>query len=95
MLGQSSVDPKAMLRNKKLPGCCLMLAGLCAAAKGAPPSDPDFALQWGLHNTGQSINGSLGVPGADIGALDAWDMHTGGTPELSDALTVNVTGTMR
>lgn len=80
MLGQSSVDPKAMQRNKKLPGCCLMLAGLCAAAKGAPPSDPDFALQWGLHNTGQSINGSLGVPGADIGALDAWDMHTGGTP---------------
>jgi len=38
-----------------------------------PPDDPRFAEQWGLDNTGQAG----GTPGADIGALGAWNLTTG------------------
>ena len=40
----------------------------------ALPSDPDFVsgAQWSLRNTGQSN----GKPGADIKAVDAWDVVT-------------------
>lgn len=41
------------------------------------PNDPSFNQQYGLHNTGQTIGGEPGVPGADISAVDAWDIHTG------------------
>ena len=41
------------------------------------PDDPHFALLWGLHNTGQTVNDDPGTPGADIGAVLAWDGWTG------------------
>ena len=34
------------------------------------PNDTFFSLQWGLNNTGQSINGTTGTPDADIDAPD-------------------------
>ncbi|MCC5851560.1 MAG: S8 family serine peptidase [Alkalimonas sp.] len=37
------------------------------------PNDPRFNELWGLHNTGQSG----GTPGADISALEAWEVTTG------------------
>ena len=37
------------------------------------PNDPHFSLQWALKNTGQKG----GMPGADIGAPDAWNISTG------------------
>lgn len=37
------------------------------------PNDPRFNELWGMHNTGQSG----GVIGADISALDAWQVTTG------------------
>ncbi len=44
------------------------------------PNDPLFDQLWGLQNTGLGIEGFLGaVPGADIGAVSAWD-RTVGTP---------------
>ncbi|MEH8017832.1 S8 family serine peptidase [Rheinheimera muenzenbergensis] len=39
----------------------------------ATPNDPSFGDLWGLHNTGQSG----GTAGADIKAVDAWDITTG------------------
>ena len=39
----------------------------------AVPDDPQFHLLWGLQNTGQTG----GTPGADIGAVSAWDVQTG------------------
>lgn len=39
----------------------------------ATPDDPSFGELWGLHNTGQSG----GTAGADIKAVDAWDISTG------------------
>ena len=44
----------------------------------AVPNDPDFDQLWGLHNTGQTINGNdPGTAGADIRAVEAWDTWTG------------------
>ncbi len=37
------------------------------------PSDPNFPLQWAMHNTGQTG----GTVGADIDAPGAWELHTG------------------
>src|SRR5204863_4900879 len=33
-----------------------------------PPNDPEFGQQWGLSNTGQTVDGVTGTPGADINA---------------------------
>ena len=41
------------------------------------PNDPSFGQQYGLHNTGQNINGQTGTPDADIDAPEAWNLHTG------------------
>ena len=37
------------------------------------PDDPDFPLQWGLRNTGETY----GLPSADIHAVSAWSISTG------------------
>ena len=50
------------------------------------PNDPDFNFQWYLQNTGQSG----GLPGADLGALDAWDITTGGNTPAGDTVVVAV-----
>jgi hypothetical protein len=41
------------------------------------PNDPDFSKLYGLRNTGQTVNGVAGVPGADVSATRAWDLTTG------------------
>jgi subtilisin family serine protease len=43
------------------------------------PNDPSFDRQWGLHNTGQEINGTVGIADADIDAPMAWDIIKGST----------------
>jgi len=40
-------------------------------------NDTFYGLQWGLNNTGQSIQGVLGTAGADIDAELAWTIGTG------------------
>ena len=41
------------------------------------PNDALFGLLWGMHNTGQTVNGTAGIPDADIDAPEAWDITTG------------------
>ncbi len=41
------------------------------------PDDPDFERLWGLRNTGQTLKGTTGTPGADIRATEAWDISMG------------------
>lgn len=41
------------------------------------PSDAQFGTLWGLHNTGQVVNGTAGKADADIDAPEAWDISTG------------------
>ena len=46
-------------------------------ATATTPNDTSFGELWGLNNTGQSVNGTSGTAGADIDALEAWDIATG------------------
>jgi subtilisin family serine protease len=41
------------------------------------PNDPSFNLQWNMRNTGQSVGGISGTPGADVGVTAAWSVTTG------------------
>jgi len=41
------------------------------------PNDSLFVQLYGLHNTGQTVQGVAGVPDADIDAAEAWDVFTG------------------
>jgi len=42
------------------------------------PDDPLFPHLWGVHNMGQSVNGSLpGVAGSDIRAAESWETAFG------------------
>jgi subtilisin family serine protease len=43
----------------------------------AMPNDSAFSELWGLHNTGQQVNGVTGTQDADIDAPEAWDIITG------------------
>jgi subtilisin family serine protease len=45
------------------------------------PGNPDFEKLWGLHNTGQTVNGATGIPGVDIKCTNAWDV-TRGHPDI-------------
>ncbi len=55
--------------------------------------DANFAEQWGLNNSGQSINGTVGVPDADIDAAEAWDKTVGLGLSGFPAITVGVVDT--
>jgi subtilisin family serine protease len=41
------------------------------------PNDTYYGLQWGMNNTGQTVNGDPGIAGADINAPEAWNTYTG------------------
>lgn len=47
------------------------------AVLNALPNDTSFNLQWGLQNTGQLIEGVSGTVGADISAVQGWDVSRG------------------
>ncbi|MEP6891426.1 MAG: S8 family serine peptidase, partial [Nitrospirota bacterium] len=43
----------------------------------ATPNDTKFTSLWGLHNTGQTVNETVGKADVDIDAPEAWDITTG------------------
>ena len=43
----------------------------------AIPNDSAFSELWGLHNTGQQVNGLTGTEDADIDVPEAWDITIG------------------
>ena len=47
----------------------------------ATPNDL-LSGQWALSNTGQTVLGSAGTPGSDIGATRAWDVTTGSSSTI-------------
>ncbi|MEX5282635.1 S8 family serine peptidase [Nitrospira tepida] len=51
----------------------------------AMPNDAQFGTLWGLHNTGQDVNGTAGTADADIDAPEAWDINTG-SPNVTVAV---------
>ena len=44
---------------------------------GVTSNDPHFNMLWGLHNTGQRVNGTYGLADKDIDAPEAWARSTG------------------
>jgi subtilisin family serine protease len=54
----------------------LLTGAITVPASARVPNDPEFPLQWALHNTGQAIGGVAGTPDADIDAPEAWDLVT-------------------
>ncbi len=50
------------------------------------PDDPYFSQQWALNNTGQTG----GTPDADMDAVEAWDITTGGTTAAGDQIVVAI-----
>jgi len=41
------------------------------------PNDPNFGVQYAMHNTGQVIQGMVGVANADVNGPEAWETTTG------------------
>ncbi len=41
------------------------------------PNDTFYSLEWGMNNTGQTVNGDPGTNNDDIDAPQAWDVTTG------------------
>ena len=54
----------------------------------AMPTDSDFDELWGLHNTGQQVNGVAGTRDADIDAPEAGTSQQAQTMSLSQCLTL-------
>lgn len=52
-------------------------ANLMFSPNAIVPNDAQFGNQYGLRNTGQTINGVAGTPGGDINAVNAWDVTQG------------------
>lgn len=52
----------------------------------AVPNDPRFNEQWALNNTGQGG----GTPGADISAVQAWDLTTSGVTATGDTIVLAI-----
>jgi serine protease len=50
------------------------------------PNDPQFGVMWDMNNTGQSG----GLVDADIDAVEAWDITTGGLTTQGDSIVVAV-----
>lgn len=56
----------------------------------AVPTDTSFSQQWGLRNTGQTVNGVTGWTGADIGTTSAWDVTRGSTAQVVAVLDTGI-----
>src|SRR5947209_2267957 len=56
----------------------------------AVPNDARFGELWGLQNTGQTIQGFPGIPGADISAVAAWDISTGSRANVAAVIDTGI-----
>ena len=54
------------------------------------PNDPNFGQLWGLNNTGQTVGGQVGIAGADISAVQAWDVSTGSSSTVVGVIDTGV-----
>jgi thermitase len=68
--------PSVIRRLKRDPAVRYAEPDYVMQASGVP-NDPRFGLQWGIQNTGQSVNGAAGTPGADEHVVPAWNVSTG------------------
>jgi subtilisin family serine protease len=72
----AQADP-ALAALRASPGVRWVQRDGVARAQSTGP-DPFFDDLWGLHNTGQVVNGISGTPDADMDVVEAWETSTGG-----------------
>jgi hypothetical protein len=72
-LGNRATVRQALASYRRNPDVLYAEPDYIVHAEVASPNDPFFTFLWGLSNTGQQN----GVIGADIKALQAWDLSTG------------------
>ena len=87
-LSQGRDVPAAARAYERNPNVEFAHPNYIAEPVSTTPNDPSFSSLWGLHNTGQTVNGVIGTPDADIDAPEAWDITQGST-----AVTVGVADT--
>ena len=61
----------AIQRLRDLPGVRFAEPNLTFSA-AALPNDPRFPSQWGMHNTGRTVDGKVGERDADVDAPEVW-----------------------
>ena len=74
---------------ERLPGVAYAQPNFYRRAE-ATPNDPEFSTTWGLHNTGQTVNGVAGTSDADIDAPEAWNVQTGSSGAVVAVLDTGV-----
>ena len=82
----SAINQKTMLNEVKINPLVRVAQFNHTFQKRSVPNDSLFPVQWNMNNTGQ--NG--GTPHADIDALDAWEITTGGVTAQGDTIVVAI-----
>jgi subtilisin family serine protease len=77
LIRSRSRNTQALIEELKSRSDVLYVEPDYLAIGGAAPNDSQYGFLWGLNNTGQSIQGTPGTPGAHIAAQAAWDRTTG------------------
>jgi subtilisin family serine protease len=80
--------PAAVRAYERSPNVEFAQPNYIARPVATTPNDTSFPFLWGMHNTGQTVNGYAGTPDADIDAPEAWDVTKGST-----AVTIGVADT--
>lgn len=82
----NSIDPNTMLYIIRQQPSVLLAQFNHVVEERNTPNDTNFSQQWNINNTGQDG----GTAGADIDALSAWEIATGGLTSTGDTIVVAV-----
>ena len=83
---QALQDAAMFLQVGLLEGGLLDLVSIDPIGSVASIPDDDWFLdQYALRNTGQSVAGQSGIPGSDLGVVDAWSWSIG-SPDVTVAI---------
>ncbi|MCL4742732.1 MAG: S8 family serine peptidase [Phycisphaerales bacterium] len=75
--GVSVNDAIALLSSPALSGAVVYAEPDYILRTCVIPNDTHFSRLWGMHNTGQTVNGVTGKVDADIDGPEAWDVYKG------------------
>ncbi len=85
-LKNDTIDPLSSIKEFRMSPFVDKVIPDTKVTRRNTPDDMQFSEQWGLHNTGQSG----GTVDADIDAVEAWDISTGGVTPLGDTIVVAI-----
>ncbi len=77
LLRSRSKDTATLIRELSARGDVLYAEPNYIISLADVPNDPRFSELWALQNTGYTNSAGAGTPGADVGAVSAWDVSKG------------------